>query len=45
MNDVKHHELHLNQPVMHQDVTEKHWNSAKIVQLCPQPRSYIIETQ
>ena len=45
VNDVKHHKLHLNQPVMHQDVKDKHWYPAKIIQLCPQPRSYIIETQ
>ena len=45
VNDVKHHKLHLNQPVMHEDVKDKHWYSAKIIQLCPQPRSYIIETQ
>ena len=45
VNDVKHHKLHLNQPVMHQDVKDKHWYPAKIVQLCPQPRSYIIETE
>ena len=44
VNDVKHHELHLNQPVMHQDVKDKQWYPAKVVQLCPQPRSYIIET-
>ena len=30
---------------MHQDVKDKHWYPAKIIQLCPQPRSYIIETQ
>ena len=29
---------------MHQDVKDKHWYPAKIVQLCPQSRSYIIET-
>ena len=45
VNDVKHHELHLNQPVMHQDVKDKHWYPAKIIQLCSQPRSYIIETE
>ena len=45
VNDVKQHELHLNQPVMHQDVKDKHWYPAKIVQLCPQPRSYISKTQ
>ena len=25
VNDVKHHELHLNQPIMHQDVKDKQW--------------------
>ena len=35
VNDVKHHELHLNQPVMHQDVKDKWWYPAKVVQLCP----------
>ena len=44
VNDVKHHKLHLNQLVMHQDVKDKWWYPAKVVQLCPQLRSYIIET-
>ena len=30
VNDVKHHKLHLNQPVMHQDVKDKHWYPAKL---------------
>ena len=33
VNDVKHHKLHLNQPVMHQDVKDKCWYPAKIYQL------------
>ena len=43
--DAKHHKLHLNQPVMHQDVKDKHWYQTKIIQLCPQPTYYIIEIQ
>ena len=30
---------------MHQDVKDKHWYPAKIVQLCLQSRSYITETE
>ena len=37
--------LHLNQAVMYQDPTSKHWFPATITKLCQEPRSYIVTTK
>ena len=49
-NNDKHavlptHVLHVGQDVMYQDSTSKHWYLAVIESLCPQQRSYKINTR
>ena len=39
------HDLHLNQVVMYQDPTSKHWFPATITKLCQESRSYFITTK
>ena len=39
------HDLYLDQVVMYQDSTSKHWFPATITKLCKEPRSYIITTK
>ena len=38
------HDLHIGQEVMHQDSVTKRWFPSTIKALCPEPRSYQIQT-
>ena len=38
------HDLHIGQEVMYQDSVTKRWSLATIKALCPEPRSYQIQT-